>query len=140
PSPVDITFPAFLIEKEIDLTSILFKTASGAGHSDTKLLNSRTFQIQQKTLICVDESGAVGKGTPESKYGPGDSPFAYPRIIFNKPFYFIIASNKAPTPLFVSYVTNGMKYFEDSCQPSPEDEDDEDDEHVSNDNVDAFFN
>ncbi|KAJ1504149.1 hypothetical protein HMI54_007372 [Coelomomyces lativittatus] len=113
-----ISFPPFRAGKHTEFPSTMFPSLLRPQNTDFPVFaqgggkDSLDIKLFQHTLICVDENGSLGGGMTPVDDG-GDRFISY--LNFNSPFYFIIAGNKVSTPLFISYVEDGMTDVNDKC-------------------------
>ncbi|KAJ1500127.1 hypothetical protein HMI54_015842 [Coelomomyces lativittatus] len=113
-----VRFPAFRTGQHMEFSSSMFPSLLRPQNTDFPIFaqaegkDSLDLKIYQQTLICVDENGSLGGGVTAISSPNQSFP---PHLEFNQPFYYIIAANKVATPLFVSYVTDGMTNVNDKC-------------------------
>ncbi|KAJ1505400.1 hypothetical protein HMI54_015843 [Coelomomyces lativittatus] len=114
----EVRLPAFRTRKETEFGSNLFPSLLRSKNPDFPFLSQAAnapflkIRIKQDIFICVDENGSLGGGVTSTA---GIETSLPSKLEFNKPFYYLIAGNKVATPLFVSYVTEGMTNVNDKC-------------------------
>ncbi|KAJ1500968.1 hypothetical protein HMI54_012086 [Coelomomyces lativittatus] len=114
-----VQLPTFRTEQDVEISSTLFPQLLRTPNTDFPLIAkaanaaSLEIKIKQKTFVCADEKGSLGGGVTaiiNANFGSGPA-----NLNFKRPFFYIIAGNKVATPLFVSYVTDGMRSVDDKC-------------------------
>ncbi|KAJ1515218.1 hypothetical protein HMI54_009553 [Coelomomyces lativittatus] len=97
--------PSYKLEQKIDFDKTQFPVFLADENKDFKSIGSiGKVEMQQKTIICVDEFGATAIGITSVKL-PTRSALFPEQIVFNSAFYHVIVEAESGAPLFIGHVT-----------------------------------